>query len=69
MKPDPMKPGATLLVKLGSIVVHADEATGPDGHAFDVTTIQSLISDPEVAQWIADMGVLLPRKRADRGGS
>ena len=32
----PMAPSTTLLMKLGSIVVHADEATEPGGHSFDI---------------------------------
>lgn len=53
----------SLLVKLGSIAVHADEMLSPDGHAFDRTAIETLLKDPEVTAWIKKMGVLLPRKR------
>lgn len=55
-----------LLVKLGSIVVHADELTEPGGHDFDRATIRSLLEDPDVKKWIADIGVLLPLKRSTR---
>ena len=59
-------PSITLLMKLGSIVVHADEATELGGHSFDIGAMRTLIDDPEVKKWIEDMGVLLPRKRSAR---
>ena len=61
----PLSPSATLLCKLGSIVVHADELLSPAGHEFDRTVILSLLADPEVAQWLLDMNALamLPVKR------
>jgi len=52
-----------LLVKLGSIVVHADEAISADGHAFDIAAMKPLIESPEVQKWIKEMGVYLPLKR------
>ena len=62
---DPMKPGAALLVKLGSIAVHADEMLSPDGHEFDRITIKQLLADDEVAAWIKQMSglAMLPVKR------
>lgn len=67
MTVDPLHPPASLLVKLGSIIVHADEALGPGGHHFDVQTMQTLLEDPEVERWLAEMDVLalLPKKRSD----
>ena len=56
-------PSLTLLCKLGSIVVHADEALSVGGSPYDIEAIKPLLTDPEVKQWIADMGVLLPQKR------
>jgi hypothetical protein len=55
----------TLPVKLGSIAVHADEALSPGRHSFDVAALRSLLSDPEVAEWIAAMTKdgFLPVKR------
>ena len=35
----PMAPSTTLVMKLGSIVVHADEATEPGGHSFDIAAM------------------------------
>ena len=59
----------TLLVKLASIAVHADEATSPGGHAYDVAALRSLLADPEVvAALIAmDSQGLLPAKRVAGG--
>jgi hypothetical protein len=56
-------PPLTLLCKLGSLAVHVDEALSDDSHAYDWTVIHELIGDPEVKQWIADMGGFLPKKR------
>ena len=62
---DPLKPSVSLLVKLGSIVVHAEEMLSPDGHAFDRTAIQSGLQDAELQEWIAAMTkmAMLPVKR------
>lgn len=56
----------TLLMKLGSIAVHADELLSADGHDFDRVAIRSLLSDPEVEAFVADMTAkaLLPVKRS-----
>jgi hypothetical protein len=59
----PEKPPLTLLCKLGSLAVHIDEALSDDSHLYDWTAIHMLLDDPEVKQWIADMGPLLPKKR------
>ncbi len=63
-------PGLSLLVKLGSIAVHADELLdhSPNavrGHEHDRIAIKSLLSDAEVSDWIADMtkSGMLPVKR------
>ena len=62
---DPLQPSAALLVKIGSLVVHLEEAMSTKGHHFDKAAIQSLQSDPEVKQWFEDMTMmaLLPVKR------
>ena len=63
-------PKFSLLVKLGSIAVHADELLDQSpnavrGHEHDTIAIKSLLSDPEVSQWIANMTKIgmLPVKR------
>jgi hypothetical protein len=62
---DALAPSPALLAKLGSIVVHADEMAGPSGHAFDLMALQSVISDPEVQEWLNGMRrlAMLPEKR------
>ena len=59
------KPSVPLLVKLGSIAVHADEFTSPHSHQFDLTALRQLLDDPEVVEWLATMtkGAFLPVKR------
>lgn len=63
--PDMSAAPLSLLVKLGSIMVHADEATGPNAHHFDTATIRSLLEDSEVKEWRAEMEAmaLLPVMR------
>ena len=36
---DPLKPSLTLLVKLGSLIIHHEESASPDGHHFDKIAI------------------------------
>lgn len=63
-----IEPTLSLLCKLGSIVVHADEATEHGGHEFDVIAIRNVLNDPEVAAWISGMTRkgFLPVKRSAR---
>lgn len=68
-KPDPMRPSPTLLCKLGSIAVHADELANPrTGHYFDKKALDTLLEDAEVSEWMAAMRkmAMLPVKRGDR---
>lgn len=60
-----MKVNLGLLVKLGSLVVHADEFTSPNSHEFDRTAIRAGLEDPEVKEWIEAMTKqgFLPVKR------
>lgn len=55
----------SLLVKLGSIAVHADEMLSPGGHHFDRVALEQLVADQEVKAWIAAMDKLamIPKKR------
>lgn len=61
----PLKPSTTLLVKLGSIIVHSEELISPTGHAFDKVALEQLMGDPEVKEWISEMDKMafLPKKR------
>lgn len=58
-------PTLALLVKLGSLIVHLDEARKPGGHEFDLAAANALLADPEVAEWIESGNTLafLPRRR------
>ena len=62
---DPLKPTPTLLIKLGSIIVHFDEFFSAKGHPIDKHTIDLLLTDAEVKAWLQDMDKLafLPVKR------
>lgn len=45
-------PSYSLIAKVGSILVHVEEATGDDGHEFDWATIRQLLADREVQEWL-----------------
>ena len=62
---DTYAPPIALLVKLGSIVVHADEYVGGNGHQFDLDAIKALVADREVLAWLASMDTkaFLPIRR------
>lgn len=64
-KPDPLKPSALLLIKLGSIAVHADELIETKfAHTeWDLPALQTALDD-EVRAWIRGMGPMLPLKRS-----
>lgn len=64
MKGDPLKPSVGLLSKLGSIIVHYDEFCAPGGLPVDKDQADALLQDPEVVEWMKDMGALLPAKRS-----
>lgn len=61
----PLQAPTSVMVKLGSIAAHAEEAAGPGGHPFDALAIRSLLDDPEVREWMAAMRKLafLPEPR------
>jgi hypothetical protein len=60
-----LHPSLSLLTKLGSIVVHTEEMLSPGGHVFVRAAIDGLLADPELREWLAEMGknALLPVKR------
>lgn len=64
-KPDPLKPSASLLCKLGSIIVHYDEFHGPSGNDVDKTAAEAALKDADVQEWLAQMQTLsmVPLKR------
>ena len=62
---DPLQPSPQLLIKLGSVIVHQEEAMSSKGHHFDMVALQTVREDPEVVAWLksmTDMG-MLPIKR------
>lgn len=62
---NPLNPPVSLLVKIGSIAVHAEEILSPNGHEFDRHALKTLFDDAEVKDWIAQMNAMtmLPVKR------
>jgi hypothetical protein len=60
-----LKPGAALICKLGSIVVHMEELHSADGHEFDKAALDQLLIDPEVQEWIEGLRkmAMVPVKR------
>lgn len=60
-----LDPSVSLLCKLGSIATHAQELTSPGGHVFDRIALKSLLDDPEVKEWMAEMdsAAMLPKIR------
>lgn len=63
--PDPLRPPLSLLVKLGSIAVHAEEMLSPNGHDYDRQAILVALEDSELREWIEEMSkrAFLPVKR------
>ncbi len=62
---DPLKPTIALLAKLGSIIVHVEEAASSDAHAFDFGAFHTLRADHDVQEWVEGMQrlALVPAKR------
>ncbi len=65
---DPLKPSASLLIKLGSIIVHHEEKESSEGHWVDQHALDTCRNDPEVVEWMATMTKMafLPVKRSKR---
>ncbi len=63
---NPIKPEPSLLSKLGSICVHAEELASPTKwHEFDLVSLKSLLNDPEIQEWLKAMRkmAMIPVKR------
>ncbi len=60
-----LEPSISLLCKLGSIAVHAQELLSDNGHHFDRVALESLMADAEVKEWLSAMNsaAMLPVKR------
>lgn len=69
---NPLSPSATVLIKLGSALVHAEEAfvqiDKNDRHAlaFDRAAFDTVAQDSEVVAWLSEMDAMafLPEKRS-----
>jgi len=59
------EPSKILLIKLGSIAVHAEEMISDKGHHFDVEVLKVLLNDSDVKVWLSEMDkfALLPKTR------
>lgn len=68
MKNDTMKPSVTVLIKIGSAMIHAEELieTKFKNADFDISAFNAVAQDPEVVAWVKAMGPMLPRKRSTR---
>lgn len=62
---DPLKPSPSLLIKLGSVIVHQEEKASSKGHWMDQHALDTVRNDPEVIEWLDQMTKLafLPIKR------
>jgi hypothetical protein len=60
-----LNPSRTLLVKLGSVIVHAEEFMSHGGHPFDKIAFDTELKDAEVRAWMKEMDEngFLPTKR------
>jgi len=67
-KYDPLRPSPTLLIKLGSALIHAEEMieTKMKNAEFDIPAFKTVADDPEVKTWVKEMGAMLPLKRSTR---
>lgn len=58
-------PPLSVLCKLGSIAIHAEEFLSPEGHELDRLALKALLGDVELREWLERMNAaaLLPVKR------
>lgn len=55
---------SSLAAKLGSLIIHIQEATSEGGHRFDYEALRSAVKDPEVVAFVeAIPPILLPIRR------
>lgn len=54
-----------LAAKIGSALMHADEASSKDGHAYDWAAFRALAGDADVQNWMSSLARdgLLPVRR------
>jgi hypothetical protein len=51
-------PTPAVAVALASLAVHAQEALGPNGHAFDLTAMEGCLNAPGVREYLDQLGEL-----------
>lgn len=68
MTNNPLQPTASVLSKLGSIIVHYKEMLSTDGHAFDRTALEALLNDHEVVAWLGAMDAMAMLPKWRKGG-
>jgi len=58
-------PNTNVLIKLGSLFVHVEEAISTKAHSFDILAIKQILEDDDVKAWIEKMDnlALVPKKR------
>jgi hypothetical protein len=66
---NPLTPAPVTLAKLGSIIVHAEEAASTHGHYFDRIALETLLEDADVVAWLKGMRelALIPVRRREPG--
>lgn len=65
MTNNPMKPEATLLIAIGSALIHFEEFESEDGRPVDLDQARLIMTRPDVKAWISEMNAMafLPVKR------
>lgn len=60
---------ASLAAKVGSLIVHVEEASSTDAHHFDSVAIAALLMDPEIVEWLRELRscAMVPVKRVPKG--
>lgn len=66
---DPLRPSMILLAKLGSIIVHYEELSSPNGNEIDKMALRMLSGNADIIEWMRAMRelALIPEKRAEVG--
>lgn len=69
MTAEALTPSHSLLCKLASVAVHADEFISEHRHPLDLDALKSSLNDPEVEKWLAQMTAMAmaPKKRHEDG--
>lgn len=68
MERQEFKIGMATAAKIGSVLVHVEEALGPGGHVHDLDAVRGLLGDDEVQHFLDSLRALslVPVKRTVR---